>query len=89
MISLKAAVPMTAILRWQKFLPKQIQLQEVERLFYKGSLGNQIFLKSEKVFCQIHWIDSYEVNCFLSGRMKAIVLNSPPATSFPFSGPTY
>ena len=39
----------------------QIQLQEVERLFYKGSLGNQIFLKSEKAFRQIHWINSYEV----------------------------
>lgn len=35
--------------------------QEVERLFYKGSLGNQIFLKSEKAFGQIKWINSYEV----------------------------
>lgn len=45
----------------EAFLLNQIQLQEVERLFYKGSLGNQFFLKSEKAFRQIHWINSYEV----------------------------
>lgn len=45
----------------EAFLLNQIQLQEVERLFYKGSLGNQVFLKSEKAFHQIHWMNSYEV----------------------------
>ena len=33
--------------------------QVIEALFYKGSLGNQIFLKSEKAFEEIHWIESY------------------------------
>lgn len=45
----------------EAFLMNQINIQEVERLFYKGSLGNQIFLKSEKAFGQIKWINSYEV----------------------------
>lgn len=39
----------------------QINLYEVERLFYKGSLGNQIFLKSEKAFGHIQWVESYSV----------------------------
>lgn len=39
----------------------QINLYEVERLFYKGSLGNQIFLKSEKAFKEIHWQNAYQV----------------------------
>lgn len=44
----------------EAFLLNQINIAEVERLFYKGSLGNQIFLKSEKAFSQIKWIGSYE-----------------------------
>ena len=76
----------------EAFLMNQINISEVERLFYKGSLGNQIFLKSEKAFESIHWVDAYdvtadekdresdiiarkEVNKFLSGRMKAILLD--------------
>ena len=43
----------------EAFLLNQINLYEVERLFYKGSLGNQIFLKSEKAFEEIRWIESY------------------------------
>lgn len=75
----------------EAFLLNQINTYEVERLFYKGSLGNQIFLKSEKAFRNITWIESKtvtlqerdrqsdyqarcEVNRFLSGRMKAILL---------------
>ena len=45
----------------EAFLLNQIHIAEVERLFYKGSLGNQIFLKSKKAFRQIKWISSYEV----------------------------
>lgn len=45
----------------EAFLLNQINLYEVERLFYKGSLGNQIFLKSQRAFNQIRWIDSYSV----------------------------
>ena len=45
----------------EAFLMNQINIQEVERLFYKGSLGNQVFLKSEKAFEKIHWVDAYEV----------------------------
>lgn len=45
----------------EAFLLNQINLYEVERLFYKGSLGNQIFLKSQRAFVQIRWIDSYSV----------------------------
>ena len=75
----------------EAFLLNQISLTEVERLFYKGDLGNQIFLKSEKAFKNIQWVSSYEVdaedrevktdllarrevNRFLSGRIKAILL---------------
>ena len=44
----------------EAFLLNQINIAEVERMFYKGSLGNQIFLKSEKAFNQIKWLGSYE-----------------------------
>ena len=44
----------------EAFLLNQINIAEVERLFYKGSLGNQIFLKSEKAFSQIKWLESSE-----------------------------
>ncbi len=46
----------------EAFLMNQINVMEVKRLFYKGSLGNQIFLKSEKAFQQIAWRRAYEVN---------------------------
>ena len=45
----------------EAFLLNQINLFEVERLFYKGSLGNQVFLKSEKAFENIQWIEGYSV----------------------------
>lgn len=45
----------------EAFLTNQINIYEVERLFYKGSLGDQIFLKSEKAFQNIRWVDAYEV----------------------------
>lgn len=45
----------------EAFLTNQINVYEVERLFYKGSLGNQIFLKSEKAFKNIRWVHAYEV----------------------------
>ena len=45
----------------EAFLLNQINIQEVERLFYKGSLENQVFFKSEKAFEKIQWIESYEV----------------------------
>ena len=44
----------------EAFLLNQINIAEVEKLFYKGALGNQIFLKSEKSFSQIKWLGSYE-----------------------------
>lgn len=76
----------------EAFLMNQLNICEVERLFYKGSLGNQIFLKSEKAFRNIRWVESYEVgiseedrqsdlyarrevNRFLSGRIKAMLLD--------------
>ena len=76
----------------EAFLLNQINTYEVERLFCKGNLGNQIFLKSEKAFEHIKWIDAYEVNLsegdkkadlyarrevnkFLTGRMKAILID--------------
>lgn len=46
----------------ETFLLNQINLYEVERLFYKGSLGNQIFLKSEKAFEAIQWENAYHVS---------------------------
>ena len=34
----------------------------MERLFYKDSLGNQIFLKSKEAFENIRWIEAYSVS---------------------------
>lgn len=45
----------------EAFLMNQINIAEVEKLFYKGSLGNQIFLKSQKAFHSIEWEGCYEV----------------------------
>lgn len=45
----------------EAFLMNQINIYEVEKLFYKGALGNQIFLKSKKAFEHIQWVDSYAV----------------------------
>ena len=45
----------------EAFLLNQLNISEVERLFYKGSLGNQIFLKSETAFEHITWKNAYEV----------------------------
>ena len=45
----------------EAFLLNQINLFEVEQLFYKGSFGNQVFLKSEKAFENIQWIEAYSV----------------------------
>ena len=45
----------------EAFLLNQLNISEVERLFYKGSLGNQIFLKSEKAFEHIRWKNAYKV----------------------------
>ncbi len=52
----------------EAFLQNQINIAEVERMFYKGSLGNQIFLKSEKAFSKIKWKKSYEIE--LEDRYK-------------------
>lgn len=45
----------------EAFLLNQLNVEEVRRLFYKGSLGNQIFLKSEKAFQHIIWKKAYEI----------------------------
>lgn len=45
----------------EAFLLNQINIAEVEHMFYKGTLGNQIFLKSPKAFEKIRWIDAYSV----------------------------
>lgn len=45
----------------EAFLLNQINVSEVERLFYKGSLGNQIFLKSSRAFQNISWKAAYHV----------------------------
>lgn len=45
----------------EAFLLNQVQILEVEKLFYKGSLGNQIFLKSSKAFSHIQWESAYQV----------------------------
>lgn len=45
----------------EAFLLNQINIYEMERLFYKGSLGNQIFLKSRDAFQNIKWVGSYQV----------------------------
>jgi len=45
----------------EAFLLNQINIEEIKKLFYKGSLGNQIFLKSQKAFKQIEWKDAWQV----------------------------
>ncbi len=45
----------------EAFLLNQINISEVERMFYKGSLGNQIFLKSPRAFEHIRWEAAYSV----------------------------
>lgn len=54
----------------EAFLLNQVNIYEVERLFYKGSLGNQIFLKSSKAFQNIKWISSYPVTLQESDRQE-------------------
>lgn len=44
------------------FMSNKITEQEVRKLFYKGSLGTQYFLKSERAFNTIKFSSSYEVN---------------------------
>ena len=39
----------------------RLTIEEIKKLFYKGSLGNQIFLKSQKAFKQIEWKDAWQV----------------------------
>ena len=48
----------------------QVNVYEVERLFYKGSLGNQIFLKSPKAFQNITRISSYPVEAQETDRQE-------------------
>ena len=45
----------------EAFLLNQINIEEIKKLFYKGSLGNQVFLKSQKAFKQIEWKDAWQV----------------------------
>lgn len=52
----------------EAFLLNQINISEVERLFYKGSLGNQVFLKSSKAFENIEWTGSYHAKMEESDR---------------------
>ncbi len=44
------------------FLKNQISIDEVERLFKKGNLGNQIFIKSEEAFSRIEFCGYEEVD---------------------------
>lgn len=46
----------------EAFLLNQLNIEEVKRLFYKGSLGNQVFLKSQKAFEKLHFVQAYEVS---------------------------
>ena len=44
----------------EAFLLNQINIEEIKKLFYKGSLGNQIFLKSQKAICTTRWIEVHK-----------------------------
>ena len=57
----------------EAFLLNQINVFEVERLFFKGALGNQIFLKSEKAFENIRWVGAYEVSVSEEDKMSDFV----------------
>ena len=41
------------------FMSGEITVEEVQRLFYKGELGEQYFIKSKKAFAQIKFIDAF------------------------------
>lgn len=43
----------------ESFMSGEINVDEVVRLFYKGELGEQVFLKSEKAFSQLTFFDHY------------------------------
>lgn len=45
----------------EAFLNNKVTEQEVKKLFYKGNLGVQYFIKSKKAFDTIKFIDSYSV----------------------------
>ena len=54
----------------EAFLKNQLSIDEVERLFYKGKLGEQIFFKSSKSFEQIKYIGSEKVPMNLTETYK-------------------
>ena len=43
------------------FLDGLLSIDEVERMFYKGSLGNQVFLKSEKAFNSLNFVKADKI----------------------------
>ena len=43
----------------EAFMSGEITVEEVQRLFYKGELGEQYFIKSKKAFACIKYIDAF------------------------------
>ena len=43
----------------EAFMSGEITVEEVQRLFYKGELGEQYFIKSKKAFGLINFIDAF------------------------------
>ena len=43
----------------EAFMSGEITVEEVQRLFYKGELGEQYFIKSKKAFARIKFIDAF------------------------------
>lgn len=45
----------------EAFLNKLLSIDEVKRLFYKGKLGNQVFIKSKQAFLQTSFVKAEKV----------------------------
>ena len=43
----------------EAFMSGEITVEEVQRLFYKGELGEQYFIKSKEAFARIKFIDAF------------------------------
>ncbi|MDE5557474.1 MAG: DUF3990 domain-containing protein [Ruminococcus sp.] len=52
----------------ESFLNNQLSVDEVDRMFRKGNLGQQVFIKSQKAFDSLVFTDYEEVNPVLAGK---------------------
>lgn len=54
----------------EAFMTGELTVDEVRRLFYKGELGTQVFIKSPRAFAALRFEESYAVEPALGARRK-------------------